>query len=518
MSAHTRPPRILVVDDEPVLLQILQRMLSRSYEVLTASSLDEAWSHLESVTPDLVLTDLRLGGGERGEELIERVGTRIPCVAMTAFGDRQLERAVRERGAVGYLAKPFGSDALFDAVRGALSAADAPTVAWTDPRDVALVLSGGGIRGAYEAGVLAGIVEALQLGPDDPPPFRVFVGTSVGAINAAWLAANAHRGDLDVAGLGAVWASLRYRDLVRLDVRSLLGIRRGSRAPSLLRVGPIANLVRDVIDWNQLHRNVSTGAARALVMPALNVRTGRSVMFAEVEPGADFQVPEDHRRTARLTRITADHVMASAALPWVFPPRFVEGGFYVDGGLRHNVPIAPAIRAGASHLVVVSALTMREPPVDDETGPPGPAYLLGKLMNAMLLDPLQRDLAVMERFNRLLGVLEKELTPDQLDRVAATLTDTRGLPYRRIHSLVFTPGEDIGGLARDHLQTSLGELEMPGLHRWAYARALQRPQPTNDADWATYVLFDGTLGARLLALGRADALARTAEIRSFFGR
>lgn len=516
MSANTRPPRILVVDDEPVLLQILQRMLSRSYDVLTASSLDEAWVHLEATTPDLVLTDLRLGAGERGEELIERVGARVPCVAMTAFGDRQLERAVRERGAVGYLAKPFGSDALFDAVRGALAVADAPTVAWTDPGDISVVLSGGGIRGAYEAGVILGIVEALELGPEDPPPFRGFVGTSGGAINAAWLASRAHRGDLDARGLAAMWSGLRYRDLVQLDGLRLFGARRGPRA--LLCSEPLAALLHERIDWNRLHANVANGDARALIMSAMEVRTGRAVTFAEVEPGSTFQSSTDAHRRTRLTRITVDHVMAAAATPWIMPARSVEGGWYMDGGLRHAVPIAPALRAGASHLVVVSPQSMTPPPVGGEDAVPGVAYLLGKLLNAVLLDPLQRELSELDRFNRLLDVLRQELDEDQLDRVSAALTDTWGLPCRPVGSLVFTPSTSIGATVAAFLDDSRAELELPRFHRWALDRLLARPQPTAEADWAAWLLFDGALGTRLVELGRRDSAARGDEIRSFFGR
>ena len=522
MSEQPRLPAILVVEDEDVLLHVLRRMLAGTYRVYTASNLPDAYQQLRAGRVDVVLTDLQLGAGQRGEDLIRRFSGMIPCVAMTGFGDRQLEAKVRKLGAVGYLAKPFSAESLQGAIDAALqvgvgAATDASTPVSVRPTQVGLVLSGGGVRGAYEVGVVRGIVEALGLRAGDPPPFRIFVGTSVGAINAAWMAAHAHRGDLGIDGLASMWENLRYRDLVQIDWRSLVRRRSVRRAPSLLRVGPLADLVTDAFDWHQLHANMASGAARALVMPALNVRTGSSTMFAELAPGVTFEGSRDPRRTTRVTRITPDHVLASAAIPGVFPPRHVEGGYFVDGGLRHNVPIAPAIRVGASHLVVISSLTSERAPDPLRSGPPGAAFLLGKLLNALLLDPLQRDLQILQRFNRLLDVLEQELTSEQMARVQAVLQEMRGLPYRRVEPLVFTPTADIGGLTQRVLQEGLPSLKVPIPHRWLLRRMAASPQPTAEADWATYVLFDGVLARRLVELGRQDALARADDVRRFFG-
>ena len=521
MSANPRSRCVLVVDDEQILLNILQRMLASSYRVLTASTLGEARSHLKSADPDVLLTDLRLAGGERGESLIEGFAGKLPCIAMTGFGDHALEKEVRALGAVGYLSKPFGQSQLMSAIRDALVVQPkvtekGPIGSPATPEQVALVLSGGGVRGAYEAGVLQGLVEVLGRGPDDPPPFRTFVGSSVGAINAAWLAGHAHRGDLGVEGLSALWQGILYRDLVQVNMGALLGRRRESW--SLLRMEPIARLLRGAFDWGQMSRNLDSGAARALILPALHVRTGRSVMFAQLHDGVDFVVSRDPLRTSRITRIASDHVLASAAIPFLFAPQRVEGDYYVDGGLRHNVPIAPAIRTGASHLVVISTLagakeSAVEPP---RPGPPSIAFLMGKLLNALVLDPLQRDLQILSRFNRLFEVLEQELGVEQRNRVSQVLTETRGMPYRRLETLVITPSDDIGELTQRFLQEHLPKLDLPPLHRWVLTRALLSRQPTAEADWATYVLFDGALARRLVALGRQDAHARREEIQLFF--
>ncbi len=513
MSEQPRRPCILVVEDETMLQRILRRMLAGSYRVVTASTLAEAQDVLDHGEPDLLLTDLRLSGGERGELLIERYSARLPCIAMTGFGDRELERTVRGLGAVGYLPKPFTAQSLSEAIEGALhrEADDG-----RQPTVVGLVLSGGGVRGAYEVGVVQGIIEVLGCGPDDPPPFRTFVGTSIGAINATWLAAHAHRGDLDIQGLARIWSSLRYRDLVQVDWSGLLRPNGAGRA--LLRAGPLADLIANAIDWAALHRNVAEGRARALMMPALDVGSGQSVVFAELAPGVGFSVAQDALRAARPTRITADHVLASAAMPGVFPPTRVDGSYFIDGGLRHNVPIAPAIRAGATDLVVVSSATGEPPPSGEAGAAPGFTYLAGKVMNALLLDPLDRDLQSLGRFNRLLEVLEQELTPEQQERIAEALTASRGLPYRRLSTLVFRPSEDIGALARGVMTKEMGALRLPLLHRVGLGQLLRRPSPTPEADWAAYVLFDGAMAEKLVRMGREDAIERAEEITRFFGR
>ena len=519
MSAHRPQPCILVVEDEQVLLTVLQRMLSKSYRVLTATTLAEATAHLESGRADLLLTDLKLLGGERGEALIDRYHGALPCIAMTAFGDRELERNVRERGAVGYLSKPFGSQQLFAAVGRALEApAEAHQAGCRapDPGDVAVVLSGGGVRSAYEVGVLQGIVEVLERGSAGAPPFRTFVGSSVGALNATWLATHTHRGDLHLDGLAELWSSLTYRELISVDWRSLLR-RSGTRWRSLLHVGPLAELVRGAIDWQHLHDNVDAGRTRALVVPSLEIRSGLSTLFAELAPGVSLDGPSDPRRRVRRTRITAEHLLAAAAIPGMLPPRAVEGGLYVDGAVRHNVPLASAIRTGATHAVVVSPLSLQAPPAAAQPGPPGLAFLVGKLLEALLLDPLQRDLRELERFNHLLDVLGQELEPEQMARVSSVITEARGMPFRPVSTLVFTPSQDLGGLAQRFLEDEFANLDLPRLHRYWFARFLDQAQPTAQADWATYVLFDGALARHFLALGRADAHARAAEVRRFFG-
>lgn len=403
------------------------------------------------------------------------------------------------------------------------------------PRTAGLVLSGGGVRGAYEAGVLCGIVDVLGLSAEDEAPFRVFAGTSVGAINAAFLAAHADRGDLGAEDLARIWQELDIDEHFRIHPRGILGARRRRwfsekalqrDAPmqlgrSLLDPRPLDKLVRDSIPWERLNANVDAGRVRALVVTALEIAHGRTTMFSQLAPDGVFYPSRDPRRIVSAEVITADHVLASAAIPVVFPARKVGTRYYCDGGLRFNTPISPAIRTGADRLVVVSLrrafLTEESYAQDPDHTPAYPSlfFLLGKLVNALLLDPFAYDLEVLARLNRVMEVLEDTLPAEEMERVREVLVDARGMGYRRIDTLLFTPSIDIGALARDYITERLDRDRLGWTQRWFLDQAAKSTLG-GEADLASYFLFDGDFAAELIELGRQDVFARAGEVRAFF--
>ncbi|MCA9520498.1 MAG: patatin-like phospholipase family protein [Myxococcales bacterium] len=409
----------------------------------------------------------------------------------------------------------------------------------TKPR-TGIVLSGGGARGAYEAGLVAGIIEVLQPTPAKPP-FQIFAGTSVGAINASFLAANAQRQNLAADELCDIWRGLNLRAHLQLDLTVFLGFHAGLTKlarrvpflrgrlddylrPSLLDPRPLEGVVRDHIPWGALRANLRSGIVDSLVVAALEVRTGRTTMFVDLAPGADFRPSKDPRRQVRRTTIEAHHILASAAIPVAFPARRIGDEYYSDGGLRFNTPISPAIRSGADRLVVVSLiqepiarmklLDGGESEIDQELYA-NPLFLAGKILNALLLDPIGYDLQVLERFNKLLKVLDDTLDPAERKRLEAVMRDSRGVPYRILETLSFAPSEDIGRLAFEHLRQHLPRLQVEGLVAWMLGQA-SSGSATWEADLASYFLFDGAFAGRLIELGRHDAHAREAEIRAFF--
>ena len=389
------------------------------------------------------------------------------------------------------------------------------------------------MRGAYEVGVVAGIAEVLEDTEHRLPLFDVFAGTSVGAINASYLASNSDEPDHGVARLSATWQSLRLPDHARVRAfglwsgalkrrleRVTTGVGLGN---SLLDTRAIEVVIRRAIDWDKLHRNIASGRVHALVIAALQVVTGRTTIFAEHAPGVSVQPARDERRVTSVERITAEHVLASASIPLLFPARRVGKHYYCDGGLRFNTPIAPAIRAGAEKLVVVSVRHARTPTeIDDEehadTGDGGhlsPMFLVGKLLNALLLDPVAYDLQMMQRLNEMMEVLEEALPAEQLERVQRVFIQHRGAPYRRLETLVFTPSRDLGRLAGDYIRTRLDASDLSSVARYLIERAA-RDKLHPEADWASYLLFDGGFAKELIEVGRRDAHDKAEAIRAFF--
>lgn len=403
----------------------------------------------------------------------------------------------------------------------------------TPKREVTgLVMSGGGVRGAYEAGVVAGIVEVLGLHATDPSPFKVFTGTSVGAINAAFFASNAQQGHLGAEELVRVYKRLDIRDHLRLNPWSVLPggellrrarLRWGAPPPervgrSLVDPRPLEELIKTAADWRALDANIGAGTVRALIIAALNVASGNTTLFTHLAPGVIYREPRAPRHIVRRERITPEHVLASAAIPVVFPARRVGRSYYSDGGLRFNTPIAPALRAGATRIVVISLLSERFRPLPAEVELdhyPSLGFLAGKLLNALLLDPVAYDLQVLERLNRLMETVENTLDHRELEGVQRTLMETRGAPYRRIRTLVFHPTRDIGRVAGEHLRRLVSRV---GSSTWLSRHLASRGDLSSfvEADLASYLLFDGEFAGELVEMGRADALSRAADIQQFF--
>jgi NTE family protein len=399
-------------------------------------------------------------------------------------------------------------------------------------RKTGLVLSGGGMRGAYEVGIVAGIAQVLRDAKRTLPLFDVYSGTSVGAINVAYLASNADVPDHGVERLASIWQSLNLPDHARVRPLGLWsgGLKRRlerlasseQQGSALLDTRALEVMVRRSVDWAKLHRNVASGRVHALMVAALQVASGRTTIFAEHAPGVQLQPARDERRITSVGTITADHVLASAAIPLLFPTRRVGEHYYCDGGLRFNTPIAPAIRSGAERLVVVSVRHARsEREVDaQEAADHGegkdisPVFLIGKLLNALLLDPVAYDLQMMDRLNQMMEVLDQALSPEDLERVQQVWIKHRGAPYRRLQTLVFTPSRDLGRAAGEYIRTRLDMGELAPVARYLVDRA---GRESAEADWASYLLFDGGFATELIALGRADAVAKAGEIRAFYG-
>ncbi len=393
----------------------------------------------------------------------------------------------------------------------------------------ALVLAGGAARGAYEVGVVQHVIEevARDLGRD--VRLDVLCGTSVGALNASGLAAFAELGRAAVQRLVGVWTRLQVAELVRPDVRAILQMGAGllGRAPpagevparesGLLAPEGLERLVARAIPFDRIEENLRAGRLDALTVSTTHVSSGRTVVHVHRREGDPLQWGNDPTTVARAVRVTARHALASAAIPILFRAVRLDGDYHCDGGLRQNVPLSPARRLGATRVLVVNPRYLATAPLHDGAAEgmfPGPLFLLGKTLNALLLDRIDTDLARLDTINRILEAGTRAFGEGFTGALNRELGFAEGKGLRPMRALLVRPSQDIGRLAAEFVRSPafsrVGGL--PG----RLMRQLADRESRNEADLLSYMLFDGTFAGQLIELGRADARARHAELRDFF--
>jgi len=390
-------------------------------------------------------------------------------------------------------------------------------------RRVAVILSGGGARGAYEVGVLWYIFDELTRILGGAPRIDILCGTSVGAINACYLAA--HLGDpvLGLQRLVELWSDLRLTRVLGFGVRQVVTMPRvllgGGEGYGLFDVRPMADLVQREISWRAVSRCLRQGNLRALTVSCTEVSTGRTVVFMQVSPDLAIPGAAPPRTLFRADRIGPHHALASAAIPLLFPPVRIDGELHLDGGLRQNTPIAPALRLGATHIFAIGSSREIQGRVVREAGDqkasraPGAAFLLGKVLNAFLLDHVDVDIELLTRINNVLVDGTGAYGPGFPESLSAQARKRSALEYRYVKCMRVRPSEDIGRLANDHLKR--GRLRGdPILTKRLFS--LLDLGVESEADLASYLLFDGPFCRRLIEMGRADAQARRDELAEFF--
>jgi NTE family protein len=371
---------------------------------------------------------------------------------------------------------------------------------------VALVLAGGGARGAYEAGALSVLLPVLEERGERP---RIVIGTSVGAVNASFLAATADQPAAEVIPEAlAVWESLRWGEVAKrlLSGGSLsrlgdyagevLGLP-GARLDSLLDPEPLRATLRDRIDFARVEDNVKSGKLGAVGVVATSALTGRSVVFHSglASPPPDVRRGIDYVATP----LAEDHVLASAAIPAIFPSVHVEDprrarGWYFDGGTRLNTPIKPALELGAQRVIVIALNSLA----------PGPRRLAGE----------QRPDALEGAGQILLGLLGDQLTADLQTLITineltapapgSAIGDKRTVPY-----IVVAPAkrDAIGQLAlkvfREHYSGPLQSIRAPDIA--LLARLIGGGADAQHAELLSFLLFAPEFSRALIELGQADA-------------
>jgi len=391
------------------------------------------------------------------------------------------------------------------------------------PRRTAFVLSGGGARGAYEVGVLAYVLDELpKLRGGRIPRVDILCGTSVGAINACYLAAHADDFRLGVQRLLALWHDLEIARVLGFGMRQAVSLPRlllggGGDATGLFDVRPMADLIEREVGWRAVTRNLRKDHLRALSISTTEVSTGRTVIFMQTGPDVPLPRAAPPRTMIVEDRIGTVHALASAAIPILFPPVRIGAEYYCDGGLRLNTPIAPALRLGATHVFAVALSREVTGLTAPESGDPqkalGAAALLGKVLNAFLLDHVVNDLDVLARINSIFEDGVAAYGDAFVEDISAAARARGAELYRPVRCLALKPTEDIGALAARHV--SKGQFRGQS----AFARQLLRllyVGGDREADLASYVMFDGGFAKQLIDLGRSDAEARRHELLAFF--
>ncbi|HEX9728804.1 MAG TPA: patatin-like phospholipase family protein [Gemmatimonadales bacterium] len=371
------------------------------------------------------------------------------------------------------------------------------------PLDLALVLSGGGARAAYQAGAVSALAEidpALSPG--------IITGVSAGAINAVALAS--HPGTLPeaAAALRDDWARLTVSQVYRVrpvsmasgSVRLLWHLVTGRRTgkpavQGLLDMQPLRTFLARCLHLHGIERNIASGRLRAAALSATCYGTGSTVTF--VHGAASVPMWSRAQRYGKRAFLSQEHILASAAIPIVFPAIRLDGRFYGDGSVRQSAPLAPAVHLGARRIIAIGMRADRAAACDDVSGGeyPSSAEVFGMLMHSVFLDALDGDAERLEQMNRVL---------------AATAAADRPPDLRPIALLVLRPSRDLGSMAA-HYDVRLPRLISLVVSAMGGRRA-------RASDFLSYLFFDPAYTTDLMDLGYHDTLARRADIRAFLDR
>ncbi|MDM0031760.1 patatin-like phospholipase family protein [Variovorax sp. J22P271] len=399
-----------------------------------------------------------------------------------------------------------------------IPAPDVPSAAATG-----LVLTGGGARAAYQVGVLQALARLRRAAgaSSQAPPFPIITGTSAGAINAAALACGADDFEATVRRIARVWAGLGPERIYRSDalrvLRSdapwarllsagwLIARWRRSGLRSLLDNSPLRRLLEDLVPLDRLGELMAQGHLDALAVTASSYGSGEHVTFYQASEKQQPWVRS--RRLAAPVRIVHEHLLASSAIPFVFPATALEIGGHVeyfgDGSMRQSAPLAAAIHLGARRILAIGAGRMQEPAdvlaPNALSGYPSLAQIAGHALSSIFLDALTADVERLRRINATLALIPAEAR-------AAT-------PLVPVELLLIAPSQRIDAIAARHVHA------LPPAVRSLLGEPAVSPAAAElkGSALASYLLFDAAFTRELMALGRADTLAQRDAVCAFFG-
>ena len=372
--------------------------------------------------------------------------------------------------------------------------------------NTALVLPGGGARGAFQVGVLKAIAELMP--PRASNPFPVISGTSAGAINSVVLASKARHYSVAVDELERVWSHFRSKHVFRTDSWTMFkssihwmtalvfgGLIVGAPR-SLLDNTPLRSLLSRNIRFPRIQASIDGGYLDAVAVTAASYGSARSMTFFQAAAGKQHWART--RRVGMRQELHLDHLMASIAVPMIFPPVRIDGEYFGDGAMRQATPLSPAIHLGADRILVIGVRDETADPAADPGSPqpfPSMGQIAGYMLDTLFMDGLYSDLERMTRINQLIDSVEP------LKRTGTLIK------MRPIDTMVIVPSKDLRAIAHKHR----GELPLP-------LRALLRGVGGRDPSenrLLSFLLFERGYTQELIDLGYNDAMAVKDQLRDF---
>jgi len=376
-----------------------------------------------------------------------------------------------------------------------------------DVKKTGLILSGGGARAAYQVGVLKAVHKILPRGHYNP--FDIISGTSAGAINGVGLASYANHYRIGIKHLERIWTQFSCDQIYRTDfpgvsasllraIRALVIGRRFKYEPaSLLDNTPLRGLLAEAIKFDQIQDAIDSGALHALAVNCSALDTGESVAFFQGHYSIENWAR--HRRIGRRTRITLDHLVASSAIPTIFPAIKLHGGYYLDGAVRQLAPISPALHLGAEKIMVIGVSGIahkRRKIIRQNIAYPSPAKIMGHMMNAAFLDSMEADVERLLRINR------------TLEKIPPHIREAEGMELKSIDLLEINPSRPLDQMAGEFVH------EIPRAIKMIFGGSGNTSQ--SGSGILSYLLFSEGFCKALIDLGYHDAMERVDEIKDFF--
>lgn len=374
-----------------------------------------------------------------------------------------------------------------------------------EKQDIALILSGGGARAAYQVGVLSAIGKMLP--KSMALPFPILCGTSAGALNAAMLATNADNFTKAVSQLSYVWRHLTPEQVYKTNASSIFsslgklafslmnhGYSKNSPL-SLLNNDPLYELLKHYLDLDKIDQSIQQDYLKALSITAMSYSTGLTTSFFQATD--DIEDWEKSRQQGKRCQLTHTHLLASSAIPIIFPARQLDNDYFGDGAMRQQSPISPALHLGAKKIMIIgvtdkhAAKPWYKEKVDNHS--PSIAQIIGQLLNSAFIDNFENDIEQLERLNKL-----------SADGPIATSEQM----FHQVETLIISPSTALDDITTKHFS------QLP----WTVKKLLRSTGATPKAGGgsaASYLLFTPEYCRDLIELGKKDANWERDKILSF---